>query len=99
MRPFKLFFSISLGVIIFFFLARFVVAALFFAAILSVLFYVGRRLRHFFHNLSWQDEDQDQPMDWRYSQYALPSQKKEWYFEQFSDPRDFSKIERTIEIQ
>ena len=99
MRPFKFFFSIALGVIIFLFLARFIIAALFIAAVLSVLFYVARRLRYFFYNLSWRDEDYEQPMDWSYSQRALPPQSQEWYFEQFADPREYTRIERTIEIQ
>lgn len=101
MRPFKFFFSISLGVIIFFFLARFIVTALFIAAILSILFYVGRRLKYFFHNLSWQDEDIDpyKTPNWRYSKFALPAENREWYFDQVHEPGEFNEHYRTIEIQ
>jgi hypothetical protein len=101
MRPFKFFFSISLGVIVFFFLARFIVAALFIAAILSLLFYVGRRLSYFFRDLSWQDDatHNDRSYNWRYSKFALPAENREWYFDQVYEPGEFKENYRTIEIQ
>ncbi len=54
MRPFKFFFALSLGVIVFLFLARLVVFALIIAALLSVLFFVGRKIKHFFYRLDWE---------------------------------------------
>lgn len=48
MRPFKFFFALSLGLILFGFLARFVIVALVMAAAFSLLFFLGRKIKNFF---------------------------------------------------
>ena len=55
MRPFKFFFAISLAVFFFFFIARFVIMAAIAAAILSFVFFVGRKIKNFFRALTWED--------------------------------------------
>jgi hypothetical protein len=57
MRPFKFFFALSLGLILFGFLARFVLVALAMAAAFSLLFFLGRKIKNFFRELSWEQED------------------------------------------
>jgi hypothetical protein len=47
MRPFKFFFGLSLAVVVFFFLLRFVVFAFIVAAIMSIVYAVFRRMKDF----------------------------------------------------
>jgi len=63
MRPFRYFFGLSLGVLLFLFLARFVLTALVIAAMLSVAFYIGKRLKNFFLGISWDEEDYVSPRE------------------------------------
>ena len=56
MRPFRFFFAASLGIILFFFVAKFVIAALLMAAVLSVLFFFGRKIKHFFQRMRWEED-------------------------------------------
>ena len=53
MRPFKFFFLFSIGVIVFFALAKVVLVALFFAAVMSLIFFGFKTLGNFFNKLSW----------------------------------------------
>lgn len=53
MKPFKFFFALSLGIILFFFVARFVIVALVLAAVLSGVFFLIQRARYFFSGLGW----------------------------------------------
>lgn len=53
MRPFKFFFALSLGLFVFFFVARFVIPALVLAAILSGILFLVQRARYFFSGLGW----------------------------------------------
>lgn len=56
MRPFKFFFALSLGMILFLFFAKIVVTALIVAAFMSIVFAVFRKAKRFFQRLSWEDE-------------------------------------------
>ena len=56
MRPFKFFFAISLAFILFGFLARFIIVALVMAAAFSLVFFLGRKIKNFFRDLSWEHE-------------------------------------------
>ncbi len=47
MRPFKMFFGITVGIILFLFVARIVFVAFIVAAVMSVIYAVYRRLRDF----------------------------------------------------
>ena len=53
MRPFRFFFALSMGALLFFFVARFVIIALVLAAVFSGLFFLIQRARHFFSGLVW----------------------------------------------
>lgn len=47
MRPFKLFFGIAVGVILFFFIARVAIMAFIIAGVMSILYAIFRRLKDF----------------------------------------------------
>ncbi len=47
MRPFKMFFGLSLAIMLFFFIAKFFVFAFIAAAIMSIIYAVFRRLKDF----------------------------------------------------
>ena len=47
MRPFKLFFGLSLGIILFFFVARVALLAFIIAAVMSLTYAIYRRLKDF----------------------------------------------------
>jgi len=53
-RPFKFFFALSLGILAFLFLARFVFVAFLLAAVLSVVFFIGQKIKSFFLNVRWE---------------------------------------------
>jgi hypothetical protein len=55
MRPFRFFFALSLGLLLLFFMARFVVGALIIAAVMSTIFFVFRRMRNFFASMDWEE--------------------------------------------
>ena len=55
MKPFKFFFAVSLGILLFGFLARFVLFALVMAAAFSFIFFIGRRIKNFFQHLNWEE--------------------------------------------
>lgn len=57
MKPFRFFFGVSLALILFFFLARFVIWAMIAAAIMSIVFHLSRKVMNFFRNLSWEEND------------------------------------------
>lgn len=61
MRPFRFFFALSLGLFVFFFLARLVLLALFAAAVMSLVFFLGRKVKNFFQRLSWEEDHYDAP--------------------------------------
>lgn len=76
MRPFKFFFAFSLGIIIFLFFARFLILAALAAAVLSFIFFVFRKIRYFFHHMTW-----DEPGQYYHNRYqqgsALPEVRYE----------------------
>ena len=76
MRPFRFFFALSLGMLLLFFLARFVVGALIIAAVLSTIFFVLRRMRNFFAGMDW--EASHSPY---YNRYNHPRALEQSYYE------------------
>lgn len=77
MRPFRFFFALSMGLLLLFFLARFVVGALIIAAVLSTVFFVLRRMRDFFLRMDW--EASHSPYHNRFEQPPALSQR---YYEE-----------------
>ncbi|MEM7103902.1 MAG: hypothetical protein AAF502_12265 [Bacteroidota bacterium] len=86
MRPFRFFFVLSLGIIIFYFVARVLIFALFAAAILSFGYFLFRKIRSFFFRLDWdgngyyQHQQPNYFPNWRYDReplFSLPYQPKE----------------------
>jgi hypothetical protein len=57
MRPFRFFFLLAVGFILFFAVARIVIFAMIFAAIMSIIFFGIRTLASFFRNLAWDREN------------------------------------------
>lgn len=57
MKPFRFFFGLSLAVILFSFFARFIILAMMAAAIMSIVFHIGRKVKNFFQNLQWENDD------------------------------------------
>lgn len=55
MRPFKFFFAFSLGILIFLFFARFLILAAIGAAVLSLIYFVFRKIRYFFGGMDWEE--------------------------------------------
>ena len=100
MRPFRFFFGVSLAVIMFFFLARFVVIALMAAAVLSVIFHVSRKIKNFFLNLSW-EEDDHYISDFRRQYQISPRYSKvneDMYYDYPSKKAEFLADYRSIRI-
>ena len=97
MRPFKFFFVFSLAVIVFFFVARVLVLALFAAAIMSVVFFAFRKMKNFFRRLQWDDEDYLAP----YSAGRIPyrNQGVEPLFDNWEYPRQRMVFDRSIEVR
>ena len=86
MRPFKFFFTASLGIIIFFFLAKFILMALIIAAIFSIVFHFFRRLQGFLQRRHWDEYDQvdefsyeNIPSGWQHrSSFNMEERIPEW---------------------
>ena len=53
MKPFKFFFGLAVGVIVFLFLARVLFTAVIIAAVLSFMYYLVRGAVNFFRRLNW----------------------------------------------
>lgn len=77
--PFKFFFALSIGVILFFFLARVFVVAFLMAAVLSLGFFLVRKIKNFFKNMNWEDED-----DYRYGYHQNQNNIPFWKMEEES---------------
>ncbi|MBX2873552.1 MAG: hypothetical protein KTR30_15670 [Saprospiraceae bacterium] len=55
MRPFRFFFVLALGFMLFFFVARFLIVALIAAAVMSTVFFIARRIKGFFQRMDWDE--------------------------------------------
>lgn len=99
MRPFRFFFALSLGVIIFMFLARFVLIALFMAVLFSILYYAGRKLYTFFSRLRWDGEEDEDRYDWVYGQNRIGADDRMWYHETPQHRYTFDREYRAIIIE
>lgn len=97
-KPFKFFFALALGIMVFFVVARLVIGALFIAAILSVLFFLGKKIKNFFYNLNWREEsDYYLPQEYRTPPTMLLW--KEDFFTDFSNRKKaYQNNYRVIEI-
>ena len=100
MKPFKFFFALSLGVMFFFFIARFVVAAFVIAAVMSVVFFIGRKIGNFLRTLAWNGHYK---REWEYAknQYRsseLPFWKEEFDLNQGNRQRMYEPSYRAIKI-
>ena len=61
MKPFKFFFALSIGVMLFLFFAKIVLIALIAATVMSLVFGLFRKAKRFFRQLTWEEE-----RDYRY---------------------------------
>jgi len=97
-HPFKFFFGLSVGLILFFFLARVFVTALFLAAAMSLVFFVFRKIKNFFKYMTW-EEDYKYQDDYR-NEYRNLKEFKFWEFqdEPFFDHQKNDPQERIIVV-
>lgn len=86
--PFRTFFGISVGLILFFFLARVLVTAFFIAAAMSLVFFVFRKIKNFFKYMTWEEREY-------YQRNSFNSFDK---FERLEDEPLFDRRERVIVI-
>ena len=86
--PFRTFFGISVGLILFFFLARVLVTAFFIAVALSLVFFVFRKIKNFFKYMTWEEREY----------YERNSFDKFDKFEKLEDEPMFDRRERVIVI-
>lgn len=99
MRPFRFFFGLSLGIIFFVFLARFVLLALVMAAILSVAFHFGRKIKRFFQRLRWEEEEDSYFFRRPYRQSVeKPIWKGDLLWEYPNRQKDFVHNYRVVEV-
>ena len=95
MRPFKFFFTVSLGIILFLFLAKFILFAIVAAAIFSILYHGLRKLQWFFHRrMDWEYDRVDD----RYYEH-IPSAGRRSFFDREERYPDYLSNYRTIVIQ
>ena len=87
MRPFRFFFLVSIGVIVFFAVAKVVLFALFIAAIMSLIFFGVRTIMNFFSGLRWEHNRgyndnylKDRDFDFRkgFSEFNFDTPRKSW---------------------
>lgn len=104
MKPFKFFFTVALGLMAFFFLARVILAALFIAGVMSIGYFLFRKAADFFRYLSWGGYDSRYDFyDYEDRQYkhTLPG----WKFENdllvddWDNPRERIFAERIIPVR
>jgi hypothetical protein len=97
MRPFRFFFMFSLGILLFLFVGRFILFALLGAAILSLIFFIGRKVMTFFRGMDWEGHPS--------GYYGRGRMKPVWKNDMLLEyPRPISieqsvKAERVIEVQ
>ena len=91
-HPFKFFFGVSVALIVLFFLARVFVAALFMAAVLSLIFFVGRKIKNFFKYMTWEDEDYHYRRDYRFRRNLPYWEREEEPLFDLEDNRQKSRI-------
>lgn len=97
MRPFRFFFMFSLGIFLFLFVGRFILFALFAAAILSLIFFIGRKVMTFFRGMDWEGS----PSGYYGRRRMKPVWKNDLLLEypQAIPIEKMVKAERVIEVQ
>lgn len=89
----------TLAIMLFFFLVRFVIVAAIFAAFLSLAYYVGRKMKNFFRNLDWENPEEHRAYQ-RYAQQGkFPAWKDNVLMDYPKQQRTYQKNVRTIEIR
>jgi len=76
MKPFKFFFALSLGIILFLFFAKIVLIALVAAFVMSVIFRVFRKMKHFMQRTLWEEDYEEDYDRSYYNEDTLPNWKE-----------------------
>lgn len=77
MRPFKLFFALSMGIILFLFFAKIVLIALVMAFVMSIVFGVFKKAKRLIKGALWEEEQ-----DYYYPEdHSLPVWKEDLFSE------------------
>lgn len=99
MKPFKFFFALSVGIILFLFFAKIVLIALIAAFVMSLVFGVFRKMKHFVQRTLWEEDYRDGYDKDYYYEKSLPN----WKESLFTNPEVRSKVylenHRTIIIK
>ena len=95
-RPFKFFFALSLGILAFFFLARLFFGAFLLAAAMSIVFFVGQRIKYFFRNLRWEQYDRSAE-DYRTAS-SIPVWKDDLLMHYPNKERSYRRNYQVIEV-
>ena len=107
MRPFKFFFTVAVGMILFFFLARVFLTAFLIAGVLSIGYFIFRKVVDFFRYLSWEGDDYryDRRGRYAYEEPAYDQLTPGWKFENdllvddWDNPRERVFAERIIPVR
>jgi len=76
MKSFKFFFALSLGIILFLFFAKIVLIALAAAFVMSLIFGVFRKMRHFIQRTLWEEDYEEDYVIGYYNEDTLPNWKE-----------------------
>ncbi len=76
MKPFKLFFALSLGIILFLFFAKIVLIALIAAFVMSVIYGVFRKMKRFVQRTLWEEDYEEDDFSHYYKEDTLPNWKE-----------------------
>lgn len=76
MKPFKLFFALSLGIILFLFFAKIVLIALIAAFVMSVIYSGFRKMKHFVQRTLWEEDYEEDYFKHYYKEDILPNWKE-----------------------
>ena len=83
--PFRTFFGISIGLILFFFLARVLVTAFLIAVVMSLIFFVFRKIKNFFKYMTWEERESLERNSFN-------------KFDRFEDEQFFNRQERIVVV-
>lgn len=78
MRPFKLFFALSMGIILFLFFAKIVFIALVMAFVMSIVFGVFKKAKRLIKGALWEDDERDY---YYTEEHSLPVWKEDLFTE------------------
>lgn len=95
MKPFRFFFALSLGIVLFLFFARFIIVAFVIAALLSGVYFIARKIKGWFDDHDWMEEDHFPPRRFQ----KEPVWKDDLLVDYPSQQSDYIENYRKIKVQ